>query len=114
MEIVRFLRFDIKSDRRRPLVEDKFCLASCLRNCFIENSQKSYVPNIYLTVDVQLLPCKTRFKFIQYMANDPENFGLKFWMVVDADSKYIQKMRLETIPTVPTNVLMKLMKTSMF
>jgi len=69
MEIMRFLRLDIKRERRRRLVEDKFCLASYLWNCFIENSQKSYVPNVYVTVDEQLLPCKARCTFIQYMAN---------------------------------------------
>jgi len=48
----------------------------------IENSQKSSVPNVYVTVDEQLLPCKARCKFIQYMANKPDKFVLKFWMMV--------------------------------
>ena len=74
MEIKRFLRFDMKSDRSRRLVEDRFCLASSLWNCFIENSQKSYVPNVYLTVDKQLFPCKARCQFIQYMASKPDKF----------------------------------------
>ena len=60
MEIMRFLRFDIKRESRRRLVEDKFCLVSCLWNCLIENSQKSSVPNVYVTVDEQLLPSKAR------------------------------------------------------
>ena len=87
MEIMRFLRLDIKRERRRRLVEDKFCLASYLWDCFSENSQKSYVPNVCVTVDEQLLPCKARCTFIQYKANKPDNFGLKFWTMVDADSK---------------------------
>ena len=57
MKIERFLRFDIKSDRRRRLVKYRFCLASSLWNCFIENSQISFVMDVYLTVDEQLLPC---------------------------------------------------------
>ena len=36
-EIMRFLRFDIKSDRRQRVVLDEFCLASSLQNSFIEN-----------------------------------------------------------------------------
>ena len=115
---MRFLRFDIKSDRRRRLVEDKFFLASCLWICFIENSQKSYVPNIYLTVDEHLLPCKARCKFIQYIANKPDKFGLKFWMVVDAGSKYVYNGFLylsknetrNTSISVPTYVEIKLMQ----
>ena len=118
MEILRFLQFDIKSERRRRLVEDKFCLAYCLWNCFIENSQKSYTPNIYLTVNEQLLPCKARCKFIQYMANKSDKFGLKFLMVVDADSKYVYngfpylgKNEIRDISiSGPINVVMKLMQ----
>jgi len=118
MEIIRFLQFDIKSERRRQQVEDKFCLASCLWNCFIENSQNSYVPNVYLTVGEQLLPCKARCKFIQYMANKPDKFGLKFWMMVDADSKYLyngfpylgKDDTRDTSVSVPTNVVMELMR----
>ena len=118
METLRFLQLDTKSKRRRRLVEDKFCLAYCLWDCFIENSQKSYVPNIYLTVDKQLLPCKARSKFIQYMANKSDKFGLKFWMVVDADSKYVYncfpylgKNETRDISiSVSINVVMKLMQ----
>jgi len=40
----------------RRLVEDKFCLASYWWYFFIENSQKPYVPNVYITIDEQLLP----------------------------------------------------------
>jgi len=65
MEIMEFLRFDTKSERRRRLIEDKFCLASCLWNCVIESSQKSYVPNVYMTVDEHWLPCKARCRFIK-------------------------------------------------
>ena len=78
MKMKRFLRFDMKRDRGRRLVEDRFCLASFLWNCFIENSQKLYVPNVYLTVDEQLLPCKARCQFIQYVAGKPDKLGLKF------------------------------------
>ena len=118
MEMKRFFRFDMKSDRRRCLVEDRFCLASFSWNCFIENSQKLYVPNVYLTVDQQLLPCKARCQFIQYMACKPNKFGLKFWMVDDNESKYFyngfpylgKDETRDTSMSVPTNTVMKLMK----
>ena len=53
------------------------------------NSKKAYVPNPYITIDEQLLPCKARCRFIQYMPNKPDKFGLKFWMAVDAETKYL-------------------------
>ena len=37
-EIMRFLRFDVKSNKRQRMIHDKFCLASSLSNIFIENN----------------------------------------------------------------------------
>ena len=88
-EIMRFLRFDIKSNRRQQVVLDKFCLDSSLWNSFIENCKKAYLPNPYITIDEQLLHCKTRYRFIQYMPKKPDKFGIKFWMAVDAETEYL-------------------------
>ena len=82
-QIMSFLRFDIKSERRDRIAHDKFCLVSYIWQSFIENCQKSYIPSQNLTVDEQLLPCKAQCKFIQYMANKPDMFGLKFGLIVD-------------------------------
>ena len=35
------------------------------------------------------MPCKPRCKFIQYIANKPNKFGLKFWLAVDVENKYL-------------------------
>ena len=50
--------------------------------------KKAYIPNVFITVDKQLLPCKGRCKFMQCMENKPNKFGLKFWIAVDVESKY--------------------------
>ena len=42
-----------------------------------------------MTIDEQLFPCKTRCPFTQYMANKPDKFGIKFWLLADAQSKYL-------------------------
>ena len=75
--------------QRQRRETDKFCLISEVWNCFIENCKKCYVPNFNLTIDEQLFPCKTRCPFIQYMANKPDKFGIKFWLLTDAQSKYL-------------------------
>ena len=67
----------------------KFCLISEVWNSFIENCKKYYVPNFDLTIDKQLFPYKTRCPFIQYMANKPDKFGIKFWLLADAQTKYL-------------------------
>lgn len=88
-EILRFLRFDIKTTRSERLKNDKFALASNLWNAFIENSAACYRPRENLTVDEQLLASKARCPFTQYIANKPDKFGIKFWLLVCVHSKYI-------------------------
>ena len=56
---------------------------------FVENCQKAYVPGPYITIDEQLLPGKARCRSIQYMPNKPDKFGIKFWMAVDTETKYL-------------------------
>ena len=91
LEILRFLRFDKKEERSERLKNDKFALVSSVWNSFIDNCIKAYKPDVNLTVDEQLLPCKARCrpKYIQYMPNKPDKFGLKFWLLVDLNDKYI-------------------------
>ena len=64
-EIMQFLRFDVKSDKRQRVIHDKFCLASLSWNLFIENSYMGYVPGAYITIAEQLLPFKARCRLIQ-------------------------------------------------
>ena len=75
-EIMRFLCFHVKSKRRQRVILDKFCLTSSLWKPFVENSEKAYVPSPYITVDEQLLPCKAKCRFIQYMPNKPDRQNL--------------------------------------
>ena len=117
LEIMKYLRFDLKTERRRKLKKDKFCLASLLWNPFIENCQKAYNPNVNITIDEQLLPCRARCKFFQYMPNKPDKFGIKFWIPVDVESKYLyngfpyieKNLTRSGNASLPTNVVIKLM-----
>lgn len=88
-EIMRFLRFDLKSTRSHRLETDKFALVSEVWNRFISNCNINYTPGPNITIDEQLFPTKTRCRFTQYMPNKPDKFGIKFWMAVDADAKYL-------------------------
>ncbi|XP_041641302.1 uncharacterized protein LOC121508476 [Cheilinus undulatus] len=88
-EIMRYLRFDKKSDRCARLCTDKFALFSDVWSGFIDNCIACYKPGAYITVDEQLFPTKARCRFIQYMANKPNKFGIKFWLAADVDTKYL-------------------------
>jgi len=79
LELMRCLRFVLKTERRSNLLSDKFAVDSQLKNSFIENLQKVFFLSKHsITVDEQLLPCYARCKFIQHMSNKPNKLGLKF------------------------------------
>lgn len=87
-EIMRFIRFDNKTERSQRLETDKFALISEVWCKFIENSQKCYKPGPYITIAEQFFPTKVRCRFTQYMPNKPDKFGIKFWLASDVSSKY--------------------------
>jgi len=86
---MRYLRFDLKRTRPQRLKSDKFALASEVWQRFIDNCFPCYTPGENLTADEQLFPSKARCIFTQIIANKPDNFGIKFWMLVDNDTKYL-------------------------
>jgi hypothetical protein len=69
---------------------DKFTLISWIFDRFIENSQSVHHPGMNVTIDYQLLPNKCRCPFTQYMANKPDKFVIKVWLLCDTDTKYVQ------------------------
>ena len=88
-EILRFIRFDKRNERSQRLQTDKFALVSTVWDKFIENSQNSFKPGAFITVDEQLFPTKARCRFTQYMPNKPNKFGIKFWLASDVETKYV-------------------------
>lgn len=88
-EILRFIRFDLRSIRSERIKSDKFALFSTIWDRFISNCQACYKPNSDITIDEQLFPTKSRYPFTQYMASKPDKFGIKFWLAVDSTSHYL-------------------------
>ena len=75
--------------RLSRLQTDKFALISTVWDKFIESCIVCYKPGENITVNEQLFPTKARCRFTQYMANKLDNFGIKFWLALDVESKYI-------------------------
>ena len=71
------------------MIDWAMILVLCSMHYFFGSLKKCYVPNCDLTIDEQLFPCKTKCPFIQYMANKPDKFEIKFWLLADAQSKYL-------------------------
>ena len=93
LEILKFMRFDDKPNRnkRGPDI-DKFAPIREVFEKFTSLCQSKYVCDFSLTVDEQLMPCKSRCSFITFMPNKPEKYGIKFWVIVDVNSKYVSNI----------------------
>ena len=89
LEIMRYLRFDIRSARAKGLGTNKFAFASETWYKLNGNCYLSYKPAEEIAVDGQCFPCKSKRKFIQYRTNKPEKIGIKFWLATDVKSKYV-------------------------
>ena len=89
IEIMKFLRFDYKQTRSHRLATDKLALISTVWYTFVENCLRHSKPGANITVDEQLFPIKARCRFTQYMPNKPDKFGIKFWMAIDVNTKYM-------------------------
>ena len=57
-KILRFLSFDIKSNRSQRLQTEKFDLFSEVWNRVIDNCYTAYKPQPFITVDEQFFPSK--------------------------------------------------------
>lgn len=87
--ILRFIRFDKRTERSQRLQNDKFALISRVWDDFIENSRNCFIPGKDIAIDEQLFPTRTRCRFTQYMPNKPNKFGIKFWLASDVATKYV-------------------------
>ena len=86
-EIIRFLRFDLRSTKSARWQTDKFALISDI--WFVDNSINCYQPAENITIYEKQFSTKSRCRFIQYMTNKSDKFGMKFWLAVDVEFKYI-------------------------
>ena len=87
--LLRFVRFDSRSTRAQRLQTNKFALISDIWYKFIQNSITCYKPYGNITVGDKLLSTKAKCPFAFGQQTDKSRVGIKFWMAVDAESKYL-------------------------
>ena len=91
--ILKYLRFDDKPNRiRQGDGADKFAPIREVFDIFASMCKTKYTCNYSLTVDEQLLPVKSRCSFISFMPNKPDKYGVKFWVLVDVETKYVSNI----------------------
>ena len=89
-KIMKYLRFDDKPNRiRRGPGADKFAPIRDVFTTFLSMCKSEYTCDFSLTVDEQLMPLKSRCSFITFMPNKPDKYGIKFWVLVDVEAKYV-------------------------
>lgn len=87
-ELLRFIRFDDKSTRSERRKTDKLCPIRNIWEQVTANFKKYYIPSQNLTIDEQLMPCRCRCSFIQYMPKKPDKYGIKIFWICDAKTAY--------------------------
>lgn len=85
-EILKFIRFDMRSTRSERLKSDKFALFSTILDIFIDNCKSCYNPSGNITIDEQFFPTKARCPFTHYIVSKPVKFDIQFCLGVDAES----------------------------
>jgi len=88
MEILRFIRFDDKDTRSNRRKTDKLAPIRSIWKMVNHNFGKYYMPGENIVVDEQLMPCRSRCSFIQYMPSKPDKYGIKIWWLCDSKTSY--------------------------
>ncbi|KAF7403274.1 hypothetical protein HZH68_006068 [Vespula germanica] len=71
------------------LQTDKFVLISEIWSKFIDNSQHCYKSGAHVTMDEQIFSIKAKCRFMQYVPNKPDKYGIKAWLVSVITTKYL-------------------------
>lgn len=88
-EIMRYLCVSKNSEKQAGLCTDKFAPFSDVWSGFVDNCTACYKPGAHISVGEQLLPTRAQCSFAQYLFNKHSKFGIRFWLAVDVDSKYL-------------------------
>ncbi|XP_016664280.1 piggyBac transposable element-derived protein 4-like, partial [Acyrthosiphon pisum] len=92
--LMRCIRFDDISTRTDRVKNDKLAPIRDLLNCFVINSQQSYSPGEFTTIDEMLVAFRGRCGFIQYMDKKPAKYGLKMYALCDARTFYTYNLEI--------------------
>ena len=86
--LLRCLRFDDQPTRQVRMQTDKFAHIRALWDCVMNNCKNNYKAGQTVTIDEQLLAFRGRCAFRMYIPNKPAKYGIKLFMVCDAEKLY--------------------------
>ncbi|CAF3698644.1 unnamed protein product [Rotaria sp. Silwood1] len=91
--LLRFIRFDDRQGRNKT---DRLAPVRHMFERFVKQLPRHFIPSENLTIDEQLVPFRGRCRFVQYIPKKSVKYGLKFWVLSDADSRYVLSIDLYT------------------
>jgi hypothetical protein len=94
--ILRVLRFDNATERRKNRGEDKLQPIREIFDMWNENLKDAFVPGSCMMVDEQLLTFRGRCPFRQFIPSKPGKYGIKIWAMSDSSNPYTWKMQVYT------------------
>ena len=91
--ILRFLRFDDYSTRFERAKSDTLAPIRHLFDSLNNSFSSAYAPGKYITIDEHLCRYRGRCKFLQYLQNKLDKYGIKCWVIADSRTFYPLKSR---------------------
>ncbi|KAK1887615.1 PiggyBac transposable element-derived protein 4 [Dissostichus eleginoides] len=94
--ISRVIRFDNLETRPGRRERDKLAAIRDVWDRWVERLPLIYNPGPQVTVDEPLVPFKGCCPFRQYMPSKPGKYGIKMWVLCDAQSTYAWNLQVYT------------------
>ena len=94
--ILSAIRFDDADTRVERRNKDKLAALREVVGIVQGKCKQAYVPNPILTIDEWLSQYRGGCPFKMFMPKKPAKFGIKLWMLVDCDTKYIWNFQIYT------------------
>lgn len=83
------LRFDNKDTRKDRKSIDKLAAIRFTLDTFMKNCSSNYSLGEEMTIDEMLIPFRGRCNFVQYIPSKPAKYGLKVFVLCDAQTFYV-------------------------
>ncbi|XP_071052930.1 piggyBac transposable element-derived protein 4-like [Onthophagus taurus] len=88
------IRFDNKITRHERRQTDKLAAVRFILDKFVNNCKKNYSVGEFMTIDEMLIAFRGRCSFVQYIPNKPAKYGLKVFVLCDAQTFYVSNLEL--------------------
>jgi hypothetical protein len=95
-QLLRYLKFDDPETRNERAANDKLAALRDIYEMFARNCRETFRPGQYLTIDEQLVNFRGRCSFKVYIPSKPGKYGLKVWVICDAETSYCCNLQVYT------------------